>query len=213
MHPILEQIRAKGVVAILRGLDPDRLLPLGQALARAGVGAIEVTLNSEGALEGIAALRDLLGDTMPVGAGTVLSADEARAAIAAGAQFLLTPHLAEDVLAVCRAHQVPGVIGAMSPTEVFRAHALGAGMVKIFPADSVGPQYFRDLRGPLPGIPTMAVGGVSVDNAAEFIRAGAQAIGAGSQLVDKAAVAAGDWEAVVRKAAAMVEAVRKARMP
>lgn len=139
LHPILEIICERGVVAILRGVDPDRLLPLGQALERAGVGAIEVTLNSAGALEGIAALRGALGDRIPVGAGTVLSSDAARAAIAAGAQFILTPHLADDVLEVCRERDIPAVVGAMTPTEVYRAHVLGAGMVKVFPAATLGP--------------------------------------------------------------------------
>jgi len=211
MHPVLAQIAEKGVVAILRGVDPALLLPLGQALADAGVGAVEVTLNSEGALEGITALNKLLGNKLPVGAGTVLTADAAREAIAAGAQFLLTPHLMEEVLSVAVELEVPAVIGAMTPSEIYRAHALGAEMVKVFPAGTLGPQYFRDLRGPLPQIPTMAVGGINVENAGDFIRAGAKAVGAGGQLVDMKAVRAGDWEAVRRRAAAMVEAVQQAR--
>jgi len=211
MHPVLAQIAEKGVVAILRGVDPALLLPLGQALADAGVGAVEVTLNSEGALEGITALNKLLGNKLPVGAGTVLTADAAREAIAAGAQFLLTPHLMEEVLSVAVELEVPAVIGAMTPSEIYRAHALGAEMVKVFPAGTLWPQYFRDLRGPLPQIPTMAVGGINVENAGDFIRAGAKAVGAGGQLVDMKAVRAGDWEAVRRRAAAMVEAVQQAR--
>lgn len=211
MHMLLEQISRSGVCAILRGVEPSRLLPLGEALLAAGVGAIEVTLNSEGALEGIAALRQHLGDRIPVGAGTVMNGDLAHKAIDAGAQFILTPHLAESTLAVCRERQIPSVIGCMTPTEAVRAYDLGADMVKIFPAGSLGPSYFRELRGPLPQIPTMAVGGVNAANAADFIRAGALAIGAGSQLVDFAAVARGDWDAVRAKAAAMVNAVREAR--
>ncbi|HLN63908.1 MAG TPA: bifunctional 4-hydroxy-2-oxoglutarate aldolase/2-dehydro-3-deoxy-phosphogluconate aldolase [Symbiobacteriaceae bacterium] len=211
MHMLLEQISHSGVVAILRGVEPSRLLPLGEALLAAGVGAIEVTLNSEGALEGITALKQHLGARIPVGAGTVMNGELAHAAINAGAQFILTPHLAESTLAVCRERQVPSVIGCMTPTEAVRAYDLGADMVKIFPAGSLGPTYFRELRGPLPQIPTMAVGGVSAANAADFIRAGAKAIGAGSQLVDFAAVARGDWDAVRQKAAVMVNAVREAR--
>ena len=211
MHMLLEQISRSGVCAILRGVEPSRLLPLGEALLAAGVGAIEVTLNSEGALEGIAALRQHLGDRIPVGAGTVMNGELAHKAIDAGAQFILTPHLAESTLAVCRERQIPSVIGCMTPTEAVRAYDLGADMIKIFPAGSLGPSYFRELRGPLPQIPTMAVGGVNAANAADFIRAGALAIGAGSQLVDFAAVARGDWEAVRAKAAAMVNAVREAR--
>jgi 2-dehydro-3-deoxyphosphogluconate aldolase / (4S)-4-hydroxy-2-oxoglutarate aldolase len=211
MHPMLDRITQSGVVAILRGVEPSRLPLLGEALLAAGVGAIEVTLNSQGALDGIAALRERLGDRINVGAGTVLTGALAEDAIAAGAQFVLTPHLAEDTLAVCVRRAIPAVIGAYTPTEAYKAHVSGAAMVKLFPASSLGSAFFRELRGPFPQIPCMAVGGVSAANVGEFIKAGALAVGAGSQLVDFAAVARGDWEAVRQKAAAMVEAVRVAR--
>lgn len=211
MHKVLEQIAANGVVAILRGVEPTRMVPLGRALLAAGVGAIEVTMNSDGALDGITALRHELGDAIPVGAGTVMNGDAARMAVAAGAMFLLTPHLAEDTLTASIALGVPAVVGTMTPTEAVRAHSLGAEMVKVFPAGTLGPNYFRELRGPLPHIRTMAVGGVNAGNAGDFIRAGAAAVGAGSQLVDQVAVASGDWEAVRAKAVAMVVAVRAAR--
>lgn len=212
MHTILEHINQTGVVAILRGVEPSLLVPLGRALAAAGVGAIEITLNSEDALSGIAALQTELGEKLPIGAGTVMTGEAARAAIEAGASFVLTPHLAEETLAVCHKTNIPAVIGVMTPSEMVRAYQLGCEMVKIFPAGTLGPNYFRELRGPLPQIPTMAVGGVSAANAAEFIMAGAKAVGAGSQLVDMTAAARGDWKAVQAKAAAMVQAVRAAKI-
>lgn len=211
MHAVLEKVKENGVVAILRGVDPQLVVLLGKALIAAGVGGMEITLNSKGALEGIALLKKELGDEILVGAGTVMTADLARQAIAAGAMFILTPHLSEEVLAVCGEENIPCVAGVMTPTEAVRAYTLGAEMVKIFPAGSLGPEYFKDLRGPLPQIITMAVGGVSVSNAGDFIKAGAVAIGAGSQLLDMAAIVQGDWEAVQKKAAAMVTAVRNAR--
>ena len=211
MHVVLEQIAANGVVAILRGIDSARMVPLGRVLLAAGVGAIEVTMNSDGALDGIKALRRELGGVIPVGAGTVMDGEAARSAVAAGATFLLTPHLAEDTLAAAIALGVPAVVGTMTPTEAVRAHSLGAEMVKVFPAGTLGANYFRELRGPLPHIRTMAVGGVSAGNAGDFVKAGAVAIGAGSQLVDHAAVISGDWETVRTRAAAMVAAVRTAR--
>lgn len=211
MHPILDRVTQSGVIAVLRGVEPSRLLPLGEALLAAGVGAVEVTLNSPGALEGIALLREKLGDRIPVGAGTVLTGAMAEDAIAAGAQFVLTPHLAEETLAVCVRREIPAIIGAMTPTEAYKAFVGGAAMVKIFPASSLGPTYFRELKGPLPQIPCMAMGGVNAANAGEFIKAGAVAVGAGSQLVDFAAVARGDWAVVTEKAAAMVAAVRTAK--
>jgi 2-dehydro-3-deoxyphosphogluconate aldolase/(4S)-4-hydroxy-2-oxoglutarate aldolase len=119
--------------------------------------------------------------------------------------------LSEEVLVVCNEENIPCVAGVMTPSEAVRAYTLGAEMVKIFPAGSLGPEYFKDLRGPLPQIVTMAVGGVSINNAEAFIKAGAAAIGAGSQLLDMAAIVKGDWEAVQQKAAAMVAVVRQAR--
>lgn len=211
MHEVLERIAANGIVAILRGVEPARMVPLGRALLAAGVGAIEVTMNSDGALDGIKALRREMSGAIPVGAGTVMDGEAARRAVEAGAMFLLTPHLAEDTLATAIALGVPAVVGTMTPTEAVRAYSLGAEMVKIFPAGTLGPNYFRELRGPLPHIRTMAVGGVNAGNAGDFIRAGAAAVGAGSQLVDQAAVASSDWAAVRAKAAAMVAAVRTVR--
>lgn len=211
MHAVLEQVSQNGVVAILRGVDPSILIPLGQALADAGVGAIEITLNSEGALQGITALKKTIGERLPIGAGTVMTGEAAHAAIKAGATFVLTPHLAQDTLAVCCQAKIPAVIGVMTPTEAVRAYELGCEMVKIFPAASIGANYFRELRGPLPQIATMAVGGVNKDNAVEFIKAGARAVGAGGQLVDFAAATRGDWEAVKRRANEMVVAVHTAK--
>jgi 2-dehydro-3-deoxyphosphogluconate aldolase/(4S)-4-hydroxy-2-oxoglutarate aldolase len=211
VHRILEHIAANGVVAILRGVEPHLMVRLGGTLLAAGVGAIEVTMNSNDALAGIAGLRKELGDKIPVGAGTVMDGEAARRAVAAGAMFLLTPHLAEDTLVTATALGVPAVVGTMTPTEAVRANCLGAEMVKVFPAGTLGPNYFRELRGPLPHIRTMAVGGVNAANAGDFIRAGAAAVGAGSQLVDQAAMIRGDWEAVERKAAEMVAAVKMAR--
>jgi 2-dehydro-3-deoxyphosphogluconate aldolase/(4S)-4-hydroxy-2-oxoglutarate aldolase len=211
MHAVLEHVAQNGVVAILRGVDPSILVPLGQALADAGVGAIEITLNSEGALQGIMALKEAIGKKLPIGAGTVMTGEDAHAAIKAGATFVLTPHLAQETLAVCCQAKIPAVIGVMTPSEAVRAYDLGCEMVKIFPAASIGANYFRELRGPLPQIATMAVGGVNKDNAVEFIKAGARAVGAGGQLVDFAAAARGDWEAVKRKANEIVVAVYAAK--
>ncbi|AIF49924.1 bifunctional 4-hydroxy-2-oxoglutarate aldolase/2-dehydro-3-deoxy-phosphogluconate aldolase [Pelosinus sp. UFO1] len=211
MHAVLEHVAEIGVVAILRGVDPSILVPLGQALEEAGVGAIEITLNSEGALQGIAALKEAIGEKLPIGAGTVMTGEDAHAAIKAGATFVLTPHLAEETLAVCCQAKIPAVIGVMTPSEIVRAYDLGCEMVKIFPASSLGANYFRELRGPLPQIATMAVGGVNKDNAVEFIKAGAMAVGAGGQLVDFAAAARGDWDAVTLKAKEIVTAVYSAK--
>lgn len=211
MHPILEHIDQTGVVAILRGIEADKLVPLGLALADAGVGAIEVTLNSAGALAGISALQAAVGQKIPIGAGTVMNGAAARKAIQAGALFILTPHLAQETLQICLQANVPAVIGAMTPSEAVCAFELGCEMVKIFPAATLGSQYFRDFKGPLSQIPLMAVGGIQENNAAEYIRAGVRAVGAGSQLIDIAAVDRGDWQGVRYKAQSLVMTVRKAK--
>lgn len=211
MHPLLEHIKKQGVVAILRGYDIAKIVPLAKALQTAGVAAMEVTLNSGNALEQIALLRQELGSAMPVGAGTVMSEEAAKQAIAAGAQFVLMPHLGEDVIDVCRANNIPVIPGVMSVTEIVKATMLGAEMVKVFPAGVVGPGFFKDVRGPLPETQMMAVGGINSDNAETFIRAGAASLGVGSLLVDTKAVAAEDWQTVARQAEKLVNAVYRAR--
>jgi 2-dehydro-3-deoxyphosphogluconate aldolase/(4S)-4-hydroxy-2-oxoglutarate aldolase len=211
MHPLLQHIKQQGVVAILRGYTASQIVPLGRALRAAGVGAMEVTLNSPNALDQITMLKKELGNEIPVGAGTVMSAAAAKQAIEAGAMFVLMPHLGEDVIAACIAAGIPVVPGVMSVTEMVKATSLRAEMVKVFPAATLGPGYFKDVRGPLPEMQMMAVGGINGDNAEAFIRAGAVSLGVGSLLVDAKAVAAEDWQAVTRQAEKLVAAVRRAR--
>jgi len=177
----LQQIRTHRVVAILRGCDPAHILPIVEALYAGGVRLLEITLNSRDALNAIKAASKQWGDKLLVGAGTVLTPDEAASAIDAGAKFILSPSL--DIPTIQRTKELGAVSipGAFTATEILTAWRNGADMVKVFPA-SVGPNYFRDLRGPLPYIPLMPTGGVNLENIRQFQNAGAAAFGIGSAL-------------------------------
>jgi 2-dehydro-3-deoxyphosphogluconate aldolase/(4S)-4-hydroxy-2-oxoglutarate aldolase len=170
------------IVAILRGCDPLHVLPIAEALYAGGIRLLEITLNSPGAFEAIEAAAAALGDRMVVGAGTVLEAAEATGAIAAGAKFILSPSLDAAVIRRTIDLGAVSIPGAFTPTEILEAWRKGAHLVKVFPA-SIGPAWFRDIRGPLPQIPLMATGGVSLSNLKDFDKAGAVAFGIGSSLV------------------------------
>lgn len=191
------------VIAIARRLEPATLPAVAEALAANGIRAFEVTLNSPGAIESIRLLADgALGERLLVGAGTVLSIAEAEAAVAAGARFLVTPHLDPALVAWAAERGIPILPGAFTPTEILTAWRAGAAAVKLFPASVAGPVFIRDFRGPFPDIPLIPTGGVSVENAAEFLRAGAVAIGLGTWLTG-----VGDPAEVARRAAAVVAAI------
>ena len=178
----LEQILRYQLVAILRGCEPERVPEIAAALADGGVRLLEVTLNSPDAMEVIRRLARTMGDRLLVGAGTVLTAAEAEMAIDAGAGFILSPSLDPDTIRATKKGGAVSVPGAFTATEILTAWRSGADIVKVFPA-SVGAQYIRDLRGPLPQIPLMPTGGVNLSNIREFRAAGAAAFGIGSALV------------------------------
>jgi len=179
---VLDQIKQHKLVAILRGCDPGHVLHIAEALYAGGIRLLEITLNSRDALTTIKATSTQLGDKLLIGAGTVLTPDEAEAAISAGARFILSPTLDLPTMEKTLALGAVSIPGAFTATEILTAHRNGAGIVKVFPA-SVGPAYFRDLRGPLPQIPLMPTGGVNLENIRQFQKAGAAAFGIGSALV------------------------------
>lgn len=183
------------VIGILRGVDGPFFKRLMAASFAAGLQAIEVTMNTEGAEEMIAANRPLVPEGKLLGAGTVRTRAEAERALAAGAMFLVTPNLDAEVVECARSRKVPVIVGAMTPTEVHAAWKAGAAMVKVFPCGAVGgPRYIRELRGPFEEIPLVAVGGVSRDNVADYFAAGARAVGVSASLFGKAALAERDLD-------------------
>jgi 2-dehydro-3-deoxyphosphogluconate aldolase/(4S)-4-hydroxy-2-oxoglutarate aldolase len=179
----LTRILSTRIVAILRGADPDSVLSIIDALHAGGISNVEITLNSPNALELIHRARDVMGDRMLVGAGTVLDPEGARAAIDAGARFIISPALDEDTVRYTLGAGVVSIPGALTPTEILRAYRLGADIVKVFPA-SAGPGYIRDIRAPLSHIPLMPTGGIRPDNVKAYRDAGGVAFGVGSALVD-----------------------------
>lgn len=207
----MQIIRDSGIVAIVRGTSIESLFKIAQSLKKGGVQAIEVTLNTPGAIEMISQLENEFGDEMLIGAGTVLDPETARAVILAGAKFVLGPTLNLEVSKLCKRYNTVYVPGVLTPTEIITAWEAGAQIVKVFPAGSVGPRYLKELRGPLPQVEVMPVGGVTLDNAAEFIKAGAAALGIGSELVDRKAVETGQFDLLTEKACRFIEAVQVGR--
>ncbi|MFD8755880.1 bifunctional 4-hydroxy-2-oxoglutarate aldolase/2-dehydro-3-deoxy-phosphogluconate aldolase [Kitasatospora sp. NPDC059577] len=191
------------VIAVVRAPDIPDAAALCAALAAGGIRWTEFTYTTPDVTRH---LRRAAQAGHRVGVGTVLTAEQAERGTAAGASFLVTPGCRPEVAAAATSAGVPVVLGALTPTEVARAVDLGAAAVKIFPARSFGPGYFKDLRGPYPDVPLVASGGVNTGNAAEFLAQGALAVCAGTDVVPPAAVAAGDWAEITRRARAFTQA-------
>ena len=200
-----------GVVAVLRAPSGEMLVDVAEALLAGGVVAIEVTFTVPGAHRVLQAVADRLGERILLGAGTVLDAETARTALLAGAEFIVAPTLNLEVIRLCRRYGKVVVPGALTPTEVLAAWEAGADIVKVFPSDMTGPGYLKALRGPLPQVRLMPTGGVNLNTAADFLRAGACALGIGGSLVEPKAVAAGDMARIESLARQYVEIVRRTR--
>jgi 2-dehydro-3-deoxyphosphogluconate aldolase/(4S)-4-hydroxy-2-oxoglutarate aldolase len=205
----LDLIRATRIIAILRAQSSEQLLSAAEAIRAGGVRAIEVTLTTPRALTIIEKAAAHLGHEVAFGAGTVLDAETARAAILSGAQFIVAPGLKAEVIETCRRYSIPVFPGAFTPTEILTAWELGADMVKIFPASVGGPGLIKALKAPLPQVEMAAVGGVSLENTADFLRAGASAVGVGGELLDPKWLEAKDWPALGERAARFIAAARQ----
>jgi len=206
---VLDLVLRTKVVAVIRMRDTEKLAWVTAAISRGGVKAIEITMTVPGALEVIRTMAGEKAAGTIVGAGTILDAETALAAIRAGADFIVSPVLNPDIVRACRDAGVFVAPGAFTPTEIVEAWNLGADVVKVFPATSLGPTFFKDLRGPLPSIRLMPTGGVSLDNAAEFIRQGACCVAVGTALLDPKAIERDDWEALTQRARALVESLAR----
>lgn len=209
----LDRIIQTGIVAILRAPQGDMLADAAEALLAGGVEAIEVTFTVPRAHEVLARVADRLGNRIVLGAGTVLDTETARVAILSGAEFIVGPTVNLGVIELCRRYDKLVFPGAFTPTEILRAWEAGADIVKVFPSDSVGPGYLKALRGPLPQVRLMPTGGVTLQTAADFLRAGACALGIGSALVEPQALAERDFariESLARQYVEIVRAVRQA---
>ena len=209
---VVQRIRDVGVIPVVRAASAQDAVQLAEAVKAGGLPIVEITLTVPGALQAIERLGRAFGDAVMVGAGSVLDADSAHACIAAGARFIVSPVLDADTLACCRAQDVAVMPGALTPTEVLRAWQAGADLVKVFPVGAMGgAAYIRSLKAPMPQVELVPTGGVTLATVADFIEAGAAAVGAGADLANGAALRRAGPEAVTATARAYVEAVRAAR--
>jgi len=208
---VMESIRKAGLIAILRRIPPEVLEDVARVLVRGGLRICEVTWDDDRSPEVLSRAISATGGQVVWGMGTVTEARQVDRACEAGASFIVTPVMVPEVIEACVRRGVLSIIGAFSPTEICTAWRTGADLIKVFPARALGPSYFSELRGPFPQVPLVAVGGVSSDNAAAFLRAGAWAVAAGSKLVPRELVARRDWEALCATVRRFVEAVREVR--
>jgi 2-dehydro-3-deoxyphosphogluconate aldolase / (4S)-4-hydroxy-2-oxoglutarate aldolase len=209
----LQRILDGGIVAVVRSESGESLAKVVAALAEGGVIAAEVTFTVPDAVDVIRQVRRELGDAVVLGAGTVLDPETARAALLAGAEYIVSPIVNLDVIRLCRRYDKVVMPGAFTPTEVVSAWEAGADVVKIFPADVGGAAYLKALRGPLPQIRLMPTGGVDLTTAESFLKAGACCLGVGSALVDPKAIASGDFTRIRDLAAQYAAIVRRFRSP
>ena len=208
---VLEEVLASGVCAVMRKLPPEKTNDIAGALVAGGVKGLEVTLDSEQPFEVIKRLRQTYGDQAVVGAGTVLTAKQAEEAIEAGAQFIFAPILVQETIEAAKAKGIPVIPGVFTPTEAYQATEWGADLVKVFPAECVGPSFIKSVKGPLSHIGMMPTGGVDLDTIPAFIQAGASAVGAGGALLKKDLIEANDWDGLTTLAQAFVDKVAEAR--
>jgi 2-dehydro-3-deoxyphosphogluconate aldolase / (4S)-4-hydroxy-2-oxoglutarate aldolase len=208
---IIDAVERAGIVAVIRIKEPTRLRAVVDALSEGGLTALEVTMTVPGAVGLIAELAPTMPKGFLLGAGTVTDADTVARVVDAGASFVVSPVLRRTVIEACHARDVAVMPGCFSPTEILDAWEAGADIVKVFPATALGPGYIKDIRGPLPQLKLMPTGGVTLDNAGDWIRAGAVAVGVGSALLDAKAVEEGRFDVLVNNARRIVASVASAR--
>ena len=200
-----------GIIAVVRAQKAEQVAPLSEALLAGGVVAIEITLTTPNTFQAIREARTKFGDRAAIGVGTVLDAAACRAALEAGAEFVVTPVCRPELVPIVHSAGRPIMLGAFSPTEAQTAYEAGADFIKIFPADSLGPAYIKALRAPLPHLRIVPTGGVEVHNVRDFLQAGCAALGVGSALVSAKILQVADWQELSRRAGDFVRAAREAR--
>ena len=209
---VMQRIGEVGLVPVVRANSADEAMRVTDANKEGGVSVLEITMTVPGAVRVIEEMAKRYGDEVLVGAGTVLDAETARTCILAGANFIVSPSLNLDTIELCRRYSIAVCPGALTPTEVVTAWQAGADVIKVFPCSAVGgAKYLKAIKAPLPQIELIPTGGVSLSTAAEFIQAGALALGVGADLVDTKAIRAGEPEKVTQAARKYVEIVREAR--
>lgn len=202
---VLDIIAKNKIVAIVRLDDLSAAGNITDALIAGGIRAIEFTLTNEAAAPTIAEIVNLVDDSVAIGAGSVINADQVRAVAEAGAQFVVSPVCKREVIDACRALDLPTMPGAFTPSEIQQAWEWGADVVKVFPANHLGKRYIKDVMAPLPHLRLMPTGGVNADNLREFLDFGAFALGVGSALINQEAIASRDWKRLEAEARRYVD--------
>jgi 2-dehydro-3-deoxyphosphogluconate aldolase / (4S)-4-hydroxy-2-oxoglutarate aldolase len=208
---VVAAVEHAGIVAVIRTKEPAKLRGIVDAIAEGGIRALEITMTVPGAVELIRQLAPTLPEGFILGAGTVLDAETVARVADAGARYVVSPVFRRSVIDACHAHDLAAMPGCFSPTEILEAWDAGADIVKVFPATALGPGYIKDVRAPLPQVKLMPTGGVTVENAGDWIRAGAVAVGVGTSLLDAKAIAANDFGVLRANAERMIANVRAAR--
>ncbi len=208
---ILDEILSGGVVAVIRMSDAQKLMRVIEAVRDGGVTAIEVTMTTPGALQAIEQAARTMGDGVQIGVGSVLDVAMARQAIDAGARYVVSPIFKPEIVEEVHRHDLPVMPGAFTPTEIQRAHEAGADVVKVFPADAVGMSYFKAVLAPMPHLKLMPTGGVTLTNGGDWLRAGAVAVGVGGALLDKQAIAGGNYAVLTENARTLRRSIEEAR--
>lgn len=207
----LKQVLDSGIVAVVRSPDHQQLVEVCRALADGGVTVVEITMTVPNALDVLRQVRQTLGDRVLLGAGTVLDPETARAVLLAGAEYIVSPTVNVEVIRLCQRYDKLVMPGAFTPTEILTAWEAGADIVKVFPAEVVGPAFFKALKGPLPQVRLMPTGGVDLKTAAEFLKAGACCLGVGGQLVEPKAVAERNFDRIRDLARQYITIVKQTR--
>lgn len=214
MQTIQEQIRSEHLIVIVRGVKGEQLIPLAEAMYKGGVRLLEITYSADGRVsdeetaKNIRALCEHFGDRMPIGAGTVLTERQVELTAEAGGKFIISPNTNEAVICTTRKSGLISIPAAYTPTEIERAHELGADFVKLFPVTTLGPSYIKAVRGPLCHIPLLAVGGVDLSNLADYAKAGVCGFGIGGNIIDKALLQKEDYDGITALAKQYVETIR-----
>ncbi len=211
-HEILNRMIEEGLIPVIRVSSPDEAIDVGEAIKEGGSTFIEITMSVRGAIDVIKELSNKYKDEIILGAGTVLDSETGRASLLSGAQFIVSPILNLDLIELGHRYSAVVIPGAMTPTEILTAWNAGADMVKVFPAGQIGgPDYIKAIKAPLPQILLVPTGGVSLQNAGEFIKAGASCLGVGSELVDKKALKEKKFHIITENTQAFIKAIKEAR--
>ncbi len=208
---LIEKVGSAGIVAVVRMDEPEKVKDTCMSILEGGVECLEITMTVPGAIDQIRQIHDDFGDRLVLGVGSVIDSETLKRAVDAGARYVVSPILKAELIATSHNLDVPIMPGAFTPTEIQEAHELGADVIKVFPAAFFGPKYIKAVKAPLPHLRLMPTGGVSSENAGDWIRAGSFALGVGSALVNPEAIADSRFEDIKKYAASLVEAVKRAR--